>query len=194
ADIEDVIVETVSGYLRRTYRREPAVMAVVVDAWACWSGRSRTAVLPPAALPARGRRPLRVAGGAPARVLVAPGVASRVPFRRGDPCLRPLPPRGLSRVGSAGVLSGIQSEWSQWRRIPTPGTGYRAVTRGARRDGPTDSSLSAPGTGARSTADQRTPPAARSRRRDPGSARAVGRRAPSAAPRRSGRGRCPPAR
>ena len=32
ADIEDIIVDTVSGYLRRTYRREPAVMAVVVDA------------------------------------------------------------------------------------------------------------------------------------------------------------------
>lgn len=30
--IENIIVDTVSGYLRRTYRREPAVMAVVVDA------------------------------------------------------------------------------------------------------------------------------------------------------------------
>ena len=32
AEIEDVIVETVGSYLRRTYRREPAVQAVVVDA------------------------------------------------------------------------------------------------------------------------------------------------------------------
>ncbi|MGP5377817.1 ribonuclease J [Brachybacterium alimentarium] len=32
ADLENVIVEAVSGYLRRTYRREPAVMAVVIDA------------------------------------------------------------------------------------------------------------------------------------------------------------------
>ena len=31
-EIEELIVETVSGYLRRNYRREPAVMAVVVDA------------------------------------------------------------------------------------------------------------------------------------------------------------------
>ncbi|GAA1320295.1 MAG: ribonuclease J [Brachybacterium tyrofermentans] len=30
--LEEIIVEAVSGYLRRTYRREPAVMAVVVDA------------------------------------------------------------------------------------------------------------------------------------------------------------------
>ena len=31
-ELEEIIVEAVSGYLRRTYRREPAVMAVVVDA------------------------------------------------------------------------------------------------------------------------------------------------------------------
>src|SRR5699024_10526098 len=29
---EEIIVEAVGSYLRRTYRREPAVMAVVVDA------------------------------------------------------------------------------------------------------------------------------------------------------------------
>ncbi|WP_422115832.1 ribonuclease J [Brachybacterium sp. UNK5269] len=32
AALEAIIVDAVSGYLRRTYRREPAVMAVVVDA------------------------------------------------------------------------------------------------------------------------------------------------------------------
>jgi ribonuclease J len=32
AALEEIIVDAVSGYLRRTYRREPAVMAVVVDA------------------------------------------------------------------------------------------------------------------------------------------------------------------
>ncbi|MGO1409733.1 MAG: MBL fold metallo-hydrolase RNA specificity domain-containing protein, partial [Brachybacterium sp.] len=31
-ELEDIIVEAVTSYLRRTYRREPAVMAVVVDA------------------------------------------------------------------------------------------------------------------------------------------------------------------
>ncbi|MGO2722138.1 MAG: RNase J family beta-CASP ribonuclease, partial [Brachybacterium tyrofermentans] len=31
-EIENIIVEAVSNYLRRIYRREPAVMAVVVDA------------------------------------------------------------------------------------------------------------------------------------------------------------------
>ncbi|MEE1617730.1 ribonuclease J [Brachybacterium sp. J153] len=32
AKIEEIVVETVSTHLRRTYRREPAVMAVVIDA------------------------------------------------------------------------------------------------------------------------------------------------------------------
>ncbi|APX33240.1 RNase J family beta-CASP ribonuclease [Brachybacterium sp. P6-10-X1] len=32
AEIEEIIVDAVSGYLRRSYRREPTVMAVVVDA------------------------------------------------------------------------------------------------------------------------------------------------------------------
>ena len=31
AEIEQIVVDTVSGHLRRTYRREPAVMAVVID-------------------------------------------------------------------------------------------------------------------------------------------------------------------
>ena len=31
AEIEQIVVDTVSTHLRRTYRREPAVMAVVID-------------------------------------------------------------------------------------------------------------------------------------------------------------------
>jgi ribonuclease J len=31
AEIEQIVVDTVSNHLRRTYRREPAVMAVVID-------------------------------------------------------------------------------------------------------------------------------------------------------------------